>query len=110
MLPPRFLGQALCLEAGTSQGPEEVPRARRRRHADRVPEGVPGQKRGKPLRDPGDCANCPPLGGAVPVPFEVCPLGASGPGNLTSQFRFWSLLLIHVESLPSLGQREDVEM
>ena len=50
-----------------------------------------------------------PGGGGVPVPFEVCPLGASGPGNLTSQFRCWSLLLIHVESLRSLGQREDVE-
>lgn len=85
---------------GGAQGQEEVP--------SRVPEGVTGQKRGKPLRDPGDSANCPPWGG-VPVPFEVCPLGASGPGNLTSQFRFWSLLLIHVESLPSLCQREDVE-
>lgn len=30
--------------------------------------------------------------------------------NLTIQLRFWSLLLIHVESLSSLGQREDVEM
>ena len=43
--------------------------------------------------------------GGIPILFEVCPLGASGPSKLTSQFRFWSLLLIHVESLPNLGQR-----
>ena len=52
----------------------------------------------------------PDWGGGVPIPFEVCPLGVSGPSNLPSQFRFWSLLLIHVQSLPSLGQREEVEM
>lgn len=80
--------------------------ARRGRHAE--------SQRGCQARKPGNHSEIQRLCKlssltGVPIPFEVCPLGASGPGNLTSQFRFWSLLLIHVESLASLGQGEDVE-
>ena len=106
MLPPRFLGQALCLEAGTPQGPEEVPRASRR--CQQSPRGGARPEKRETTQRSRSLCKLPSLGG-VPVPSEVCPLGASAPGNLTSQFRFWSLLLTHVESLPSLGQREDVE-
>lgn len=105
MLPLR-LGQALCLEAGTSKGPEECAQGQEEVPS-RVPEGVPARKEGNHQIQETVQTVLP--GRGVPIPFEVCPLGASGPGNLTSQFRFWSLLLIHVESLLSLDQREDVE-
>lgn len=105
MLPPCSLGQALCMEAGTSQGQRRCPWPGG--GAMQSPRGGARPKNRETTQGSRGLCKLSSLmrRGGVPILFEVCPLGASGPSKLTSQFRFWSLLLIHVESLPNLGQR-----